>query len=265
MPSKLELHNQEKPFIFLLQDAKVFLGLAKPLYELRKSHDPEQGEFDRNVWHQEKSFSRACFIMSIAGLEAFCNSIYEYYGSWTNEKFPEEFLKKSYRPKGMKRKILKKSSLPWWPLFEKVLFLVSMCSPEVVNPTRIFDPECNEMLLLLEYIEIRNSLVHGKIIKRRLEVTTQSVAGDDGQATSYIEDDFPQNFWPISKVPKFAMGLDYEHASANRELVMFLITQLMSKLSGIVPQDFLTNTDGVVYENGRKFPGFKTSHFWDGK
>lgn len=250
---------KEKLFLDLLRDSDLFLDLARTEWHQLKDQTDIGNLPSQVTLHKQQGFSRASFVCAFAGLEALCNCIYKDFGCWTNKTFPREMIDKKYREK--KQAGLHKKSVQMWPLFEKVIFLVSLCSQEVKNPTKVFEPYGDQMLLLLEYIDIRNSIVHGEITPRKMSFARNPDIRLTRKRVLESSDSFEENEWPLSKFPKFSGNINYECATRSNEFVKSLIAQLLSQLSGIVPQDYMTVTEGSHYRDGKLAATLKTVPF----
>lgn len=227
----------ERTFQPLFHDMDLFLELAKVEHALIHSQTLNEAVMSQKVWLKEKAFSRASFVLGMAGLEAFCNALLEDY----RKQEPRVLVNF-----GVNRKRLKKS-LDRWTLFDKIIYLPTLCNTELLNPSRFFDRESEKCLLLEEMVDVRNEMLHSQLVTRKVELDVGSKKNVNGRNVIPASDQFPENFWPISQFPRDLAVFSYPCALKARDCVDWFRTQLRQHLRGTVPENYMTATEGTIH------------------
>ena len=203
---------------------------AEVLYRRIQAQDPSKPEhFDQGLWMREKAFSRDTLIMGIAGIEAFANNVLIDFCVRTEKNLPRELLKK-WEISGR---------IHYWRLVDKVYFLPTLCNTKFQPPEFYFKRDSNEFQLFDELVRIRNGIMHGR--PARILVLDNLRPN----RTHVLDDTFPQNFWPVSKIGKDFTSFNFPYAKIAHDNIMWVRDSLV---------DFLEKVDKkYMEEEGVKF------------
>lgn len=180
------------------------LKRAEELHKTIQRQDPNHPErFDQILWMREKAASRECLVMGVAGVEALANSLLSEFACHKIEDIPTGLIKKR----------LRKLTIEWWPLGEKVYFTPALCNPLLSPPSKYFSNSSKMFRVFEELIEIRNSLVHGKPWPRLVLFRLNR------NMIHTMNDDFPHQKWPESGIHKDLVCFNYDSAKIVRDNV----------------------------------------------
>lgn len=226
-----------RPFQPFLLAADDLLQLAYPYFkkieESRKNYE-KTGEVnfkDRNAWQLDKSLSIGSFMAKYAGLEAFINCAYNEFKINSVEDIPVSYfigvLKKQ-------RNGLVKKNFYQWHLGSRVYFIAPLCVESMFNPSKIFDITNRKWNKFLEIIEIRNSFNHAKNTGAYTELTSA------GPMQWMANDDFPENYWPLTKVYREHRTFNYQAAKDIGEIIDWIINKLRNFIPDLLNEEFMT-------------------------
>ena len=191
---------------------------SEALYERIHAQDPSNPQqFDQHLWMKEKSASRASFIMGMAGIEAFVNNVIGDFGVRGKEELPRGLLNQKQR----------KRPIEYWRLPDKVYFLPTLCNSELAPPTSYFNKTSEPFKLFEELVQIRNRIMHGRpdpflgLIKLKPDKMHE------------VNDNFPENFWPLSKISKDFTSFNFESAKIAYENVVWVRGALLGFLQDV--------------------------------
>ncbi|MCJ7457562.1 MAG: hypothetical protein MUP17_01050 [candidate division Zixibacteria bacterium] len=186
----------------------------------KKIHEQDASrpqDFDQDLFMKEKSASRASFIMGVAGIEAFTNNVLRDFSVRTKDDLPKNLLNKKQI----------ENPINYWRLVDKVYFLPTLCNPQLEPPPFYFQENSKEFKLFKELVEIRNSIMHGRpepflvLVKLKPDRFHELTA------------DFPDNLWPISRVPKDFSSFNYECAKTAYENIIWVRDSLVTFLEKV--------------------------------
>lgn len=202
-----------KPFITFLNDAGRLIDQAKINRELFKTTD--KGEYR---W-LEGAYARSSIISTIFFLESIIESIYKDFRIRESWQFPYRIQKKH----GLTNK-----SYETLPLIERIYLIPYLCiKDDNVFTKEFFNKESKSFQELREIIKIRDQFAHSKSFKRKMEIKVS-----ESNDKKYINDNFSDNNWPITKIPKDVFIIDYNHAKIIKDKVDKLIEKLDDVLEG---------------------------------
>ncbi len=188
------------------------------MYQKVHGQDPSKPqEFNQDLWMKEKSASRACFIMGIAGIEAFANNVLKDFSIRAKDDLPKNLLSRHQR----------KNHIDYWRLVDKVYFLPTLCNSQLSPPAVYFRKNTKAFSLFEELVEIRNSIMHGK------PEPFMVLAKLKPDRVHELTDNFPDNFWPISKIGKDFSSFNYECAKTAYENIIWVRDSLISFLERV--------------------------------
>jgi len=215
-----------RPFQPLLEDMQVFLPKAEELFHQIRQQDPDHPEkFDKQLWEAEKAFARASFIMGMAGVEAFCNAVLADHKCHEKKDLPKEWLNRRQRER----------NLDMWRLVDKVKFIPTLCNTALKSPVEYFDMKCSEFGRFEELVEIRNSIMHGRITQHKNLITF------DSRRRHIIDDDFPENYWKLSNIHRDFATFNYECAVKASEMISWVIKKVTEFLHGRINDRYFTD------------------------
>lgn len=206
------IRYSRRPFQSLFFAFELSYARSQELFIKIHAQDPSRPEdFDQNLWMEEKAFSRDCLIMGMAGIEALANNLYRDFATRSKNDLPDNLLNKNQR----------KNEIEWWRLTDKVYFLPTICNITLSPPASYFDKESDKYKLFEELIEIRNSILHG-----RPEALLMLAKLNPNKRHELI-DNFDQNFWPCSKLPKDITAINGECAKIAYENIIWVRDSLV--------------------------------------
>lgn len=218
----------ERTFQPLFQDMELFLALARVENTMIQSHDLNESLMNQEVWMKEKAFSRASFVLGMAALEAFCNALLDDY----RQQEPAVLRRFNINSKRLKK------SLDRWTLPDKIAYLPTLCSIELLNPSRFFDKTSEQFQLLDEMVDVRNDMVHGQLVNRKVEIDIEAKHTVNGRNVIPMTDQFPRNL----------AIFNYSCALKARDCVDWFKTKLQRHLRGTMPENYMTATEGRIHE-----------------
>lgn len=185
-----------RPFQALFDSMEYHYKESERLYKDVHAQDPSKPrEFDQDLWMREKTASRACFITGIAAMEAFANNLFRDFAVRSEKALPKTMLAKSQR-----------GAFDWWPLAERVYFLPTLCNKDLSPPACYFKRDSPAFELFEELVKIRHSVMHSRPEKVMVLCRLKR------DKVHIFNDDFPGNFWPLSKIPKDLTPFNHECA-----------------------------------------------------
>ena len=227
-----------RPFQGLFSSMEHHYKQACVLYEKLHAQDfSDPLKFDQDLWNSEKAAARSSFIMVMAAIEAFVNNVYSDFGSRKKEDLSVTLLNESQ----------KKRSFEFWKLQDKVYFLPTMCNTLLNPPAFYFKRDSNDFKLFEELVEIRNSIMHGRPYPFliRIELKPNKI--------HELYDGFPENFWPISKIPKDFTSFNFDCTKTACNNILWLKNSLTEFLDKVNEKYFIEEKielKGPVLENG---------------
>jgi hypothetical protein len=182
------------------------------------AQDPRNPEdFDQQLWNDEKSASRASFIMGMAAIEAFANSLLSDFAVHDKSQIPPVMISKH----------LSKTRIDRWPLAEKIYFLPTLCNRPISPPATFFDRQSRDFRLFEELIEITNSIMHGR------PTVIMLLAHLSHSKLHTMIDEFDQNFWPISEIPRDFTSFNQQCAEAAFHTLTWVRDSLITHVGGL--------------------------------
>jgi hypothetical protein len=100
----------------------------------------------------------------------------------------------------------------------------------------IFDTSCHEWNKFEEIIQIRHSFNHATEERVTVEITKA------GPKLLLANDDFPENFWPLTKAPKDHRILNYEIAKELNAIIDWIIEKLKAGMPVQLNENYM-NTE----------------------
>ncbi|SYZ72931.1 hypothetical protein TRIP_C21046 [Candidatus Zixiibacteriota bacterium] len=251
MPWQFGIYNR-RPFQSLLYSMDYYYREAERLYKEVKSQDTtDWTNLDQNLWMREKAASRASFLMGIASIEAFANNILLDFSIRKKEDLPNDILNKSQKERPIDR----------WRLADKVYFLPTLCNKELTPPENYFKKDSEPFTIFKELIGIRNGIMHGRPYPFRVLFELRS------NKQHLVYDDFDDNFWPITHIPRDFTSFNFECAKIAYENAKWVIDSLrdfieklenvyfreenIKLISPIIQEDGLTKTE--LIRNYKKY------------
>jgi len=226
-----------RPFQPFFLAAKDLLNLAYPYFQqIERSREhynrtkeiiPIQG----NIWQLEKSLSVGSFLAKYAGLEAFANCIYDEFGQRKIEDIPGYYF--DVFPTDLHKKLIKKDFKKWY-LGTRVYFVITFCTDSVIPPKTVFDNLCLEWKKFEETIAIRHSFNHPRKEEIKMEITYA------GYKQWLVNDENPNNFWPLTKVHKDHRALNYQAATDLNTVLDWVINKLRNAMPNKLNDNFMT-------------------------
>lgn len=201
-----------KPFRPLLADTGILLQMAKESHTAWKTTDDPD---DR--W-REAALSRSCIIACAFFLEALSNSILKDFEVWDPLQLPLAMQKKI----GLDVKPVDRL-----PLEDRVYIIPYLCNKaqETFSNT-YFDRGSIDFQRMCELIRIRDRFAHSRPTKRKFVITKT------GAKEYVVDDNFQENFWPVTRIPKDIFIIEFEHAQLARQIIDRTTEQLNEFLGG---------------------------------
>lgn len=213
-----------RTFRSLFDDMEIFLAKSKELYELVHAQDTSRpNKLDMQLWASEKSYSRASFIIGMAALEAFCNTLVVDFKCHEIDDLPREWTNHNQR----------QQPFDMWRLVWKIRFIPVICNEGLKSPGEYFDQESDEIALLLELSMIRNSIMHGRIQKPKILFTYGT------NRIHIMDDEFPENFWEKSKIPFDFTTFNYDCARDACQNIIWFKDKLIEFMGSRVSSSYL--------------------------
>jgi len=220
-----------KPFRFIYSDAEYFLKKAQICQEtFAKTNNAKYKEL-------EAIFSRSCLLFCVVFLEGLTNNILGDFQVVSEDQLPETLRRKC----GLNQKELNKISLE-----DKIYLLPYLCSQDSKFGEEYFQRESKEFQELRELIRIRNSYVHPHPIKRKLQIEMTT------DRKFLAKDEFPQNFWPLTKIPKDIFIFQYNHAERAKLITDNIFKKLDNFLQGRLTKDNWLINEKIEFDPSKK-------------
>lgn len=213
-----------KSFQALFDDSYFFYKNASEInIKYHESIDPKSKLSDQFLLNQMRSFSRACIISAIAALESLSNHLIKDFKKHDKKDIPERWFASD--SKWQNKRIME------WPLIQKIRFLPTICNKKLKSPDEYFEFPDYKLELFCELVTIRNKIVHGKLVPVRISIDTK---------TKILKADYPENYWPISKIPKDIFNIDFSHADIAYRNVVYIRDKLRDFMPDILDDEYLT-------------------------
>jgi hypothetical protein len=220
-----------KPIRSIRTDIEYFLKKAQMCQEnLAKTNDAKNREL-------ESIYSRSCLLLCVIFLEGLTNNILKDFQVINEAQLPEILRCKC----GLNQKELNKISLE-----NKIYLLPYLCSQDSKFKEEYFQRESGEFQELRELIKIRNSYVHPKQIRGKLEITMTA------DRKFLANNDFPQNFWPLTKIPRDIRLWQHNHAEKAKLIVDNIFKKLDNFLQGRLTKDNWLITEKIEFDPSKK-------------
>jgi len=217
-----------KPSRSFLRDSGTLLD------EARKSHDLYISTNDGEHRWRECAMSRSCIVASVFFLESILASVVDDFRKREPYQLPEGVLKKTG---------LLHTAYDRLPLIERLYITPYLCSDSHGSLVRgFFDRGASEFQRLKELIEIRGGLAHGRPTRRKLEIMT------NGKREHTFDDQFAQNFWPLTKIPKDIFIIDHTHAETAKEIVDTIVMRLDEYLGTRIVRDNWLTSEKIQFD-----------------
>jgi len=195
-----------KPFITLLKDAGYLLIEAK---KCKERYLKEKNPDDKYL---ENAFSRSCIILSMFFLETLIDNVIEDFKVHETYQLPYSLKTK------LKLHVYPLNRLP---LVDRIYVTPYLCIKDSNSfMTKYFKRGSANFQKLKELIQIRNYFAHGKPFKRKLDIKST------GSDTHIVNDNFKENFWPLTGIPKDIFIIGYDDAKKAKEIVESTIEKL---------------------------------------
>jgi len=134
--------------------------------------------------------------MGVAAVETLANNVLRDHAVRGKKDLPKNLLNEHQQ----------RYSVDWWRLVDKVYFLPTLCNKQLAPPAFYFKRNSKDFKLFEELVEIRNSIMHGR--PEKVLVLCRRKA----DKIILMNDNFPSNFWPISKIPRDFTPFNYDCA-----------------------------------------------------
>ncbi len=220
---------QTRPFQPLFAGMEALLIEAEPIFNMiedkRRKHDMN---LDQGEWAKEKHLATASFLLGMSGLESFVMCLYEEYKSRSEDSLPDEIFRTKKRLDH-----LRGQGFEWWPLNEKLYFIIPICANSIVDPRKVLKRDRSDWQRLDEYIKIRNAIVHA----RPEEVAWVITMGEQGVHT--VDDSDSRNHWPKTKSPKDVRNFNTRCARDARSSILWIKSVILDTLAERVPPRFM--------------------------
>lgn len=205
-----------KPARFLLSDAEYFLKEARICQrKFTKTNDTSHLKL-------ESIYSRTCLLICIVFLEGLVSSILKDF----------QVIREHQLPETLKRKCaLDERGLAKSPLEDRIYLIPYLCDDSPRFEEEFFNRGSKEFQQLRELIRIRNSYVHPRPARIKLDIQMKS-----GRRFLF-DNQFPPNFWPVTGIPKDIHGFRYEHAEKAKSIIDNIFRKLDSFLEGRLTKD----------------------------
>jgi hypothetical protein len=202
-----------RPFQSLFYSMEYYFKESKELYDKIHAQDPARPQdFDQHLWMKEKAAARAAFIMGMAAIEAFANNILRDFAVRGKKDLPESLL----------NKLQKKYDVNFWRLPDKTYFLPTLCNSQLIPPAFYFKRDSKEFQLFEEIVKIRNGIMHG-----RPEPFLVLIKFKPSELHE-VNDNFPENFWFLSNIPKDFTSFNHQCASIAYDNIKWVRESLIS-------------------------------------
>jgi len=224
-----------KPFQALFDDADYHLAQSEKHHLLLQEHEKSSTKLpDQSVLKKCNASARACIIASVAGIEAFANSVWNDFKTREPSSLKQNWVKK-----------LKKKTFEFWQLKDKLRFLPTLCNQLVVDPKSVFSKDERIYTRFCELIKIRNLLAHGKLTSVGITVIVQQ------NHIHKFDDSASENHWPITGIPKDIYSISYPHAKIAYETSIDVLKHLIEVLECPLNERFLLDQEARL--SGKSF------------
>jgi hypothetical protein len=176
-----------RPFQSLFFAMELYYSKSQELYKkIQFQVLDNPATCDQQLWMEEKAISRDCLVMGMAALEAFANNLIRDFIKRNKENLDPGILNKNQKNNPIDR----------WSLSDKIYFLPTLCNSSMLTPELFFNPLSADFRCFIELIKIRNGIVHGRPEASLMLMTINP------NRMHELDDDFSENCWPISKIPR---------------------------------------------------------------
>jgi len=213
------------------------LQLAKPYHQRIKARKDSYAETNavdssgRDEWQLEKSLSIASFMTFYAGIESLVNCIHKDFQTHTLDSLPGAFFS---APLDKLKTSLSKKTFGNWYLANRVYLVASLCTDPAVDPSELFSIEEEEWKKFVEIIKIRHTFNHP------IEVVGQALATKNARGLLIVDDNFAENFWPLTNVSRDHRTFNYEDASRLGSILEWIIGRLRGAMPTQLNDDYMT-------------------------
>ena len=232
-----KLITRTRPFQPFILAGNDLLQLALPYHQqiqARKDRYAETKVIDtsgRDEWQLEKSLSIGSFMVKYAGLEALVNCTFEDHmvrevKDLSDDYFIGPLLKKQSKLQGKK--------FTYWHLATRVFLIIPLCSDPEMDPRTVLDTTSDEWKKFEEIIKIRHSFNHGS------EVVGTQNATKLASKLWITDDNYPENFWPLTKVYRDHRLFGYEDALNLHNTIDSLIQKLRAAMPTQLDDKYMT-------------------------
>ncbi|HKK21375.1 MAG TPA: hypothetical protein VJ983_07885 [candidate division Zixibacteria bacterium] len=187
---------------------------------------------------REGAMSRSAVIASVFFLESLVSSVVEDFGRREPYQLPDIILRNTgltHNPFGR------------LPLIERVYLTPYLCC---LNEDRVrtgfFDRGSTDFQSLREIAKIRDGYAHSHPIQRRLLIT---ITGDQ---QAIADDQFPENFWPLTNSPKDIFIVGQDDATRAKKTVEWAVLRLDEFLDGALSRRNWMNSELIEFDPERK-------------
>ena len=219
-----------RPFQPFFLAAEDLLRLASPYYLQIKKEVPEN--VPQDVWQLDKSLSIASFMTKYAGLEALVNCAHNDFEAREARDLPVDYF---VALPDKQRKNMQKKAFRQWYLPTRVFLLAPLCCDPIVDPRDAFDVTSSEWKEFEELVKIRNSFSHATQGQRQLLITKA------GPKRWWGSDEFPDNFWPLTKAPRDHRILNYETALDLNHTIDWVVNKLRTLMPTQLDDSYMTD------------------------
>lgn len=217
--------------ILVTKPSWVFYEDAKRLLERSKSLCEEEKQAQRFI-EEAHTFARSAFLMFIFSVEALANEILNSdFRVVPDDQIPENIINKF--------RIDKRKGVSWCSVTDKVVILPYLCCTPVDWSKKFFDRGAREFQIFDELVDIRDNFVHAKPERRKIEIELSP------SRVHKMIDDFPENFWPTTKITK-DIDLGADHVEIAKKSVEWIRFQLDTFLEGCLSKDNWWRTEKIV-------------------
>lgn len=215
-----------KPARFLLSDADYFLRQARMCQEnFAKTKDASYLKL-------ESSYSRICILICVVFLEGLVNNVLKDFQVIVDHQIPDSLKRKC----GLDEMEVSKA-----PLEDKIYLIPYLCDESPRFEHEFFKKGSKEFQELRELIRIRNSYVHPRPVRRKvdLEITPDR--------WFLVDDQFPQNFWPLTKIPKDIYIFRHRDAAKAKSIIDNIFSKLDNFLQGRLTKDNWLERESIEF------------------
>ncbi len=203
---------------FVTKPSWILYSDGLQLLELSKQRSEEEKKIQQRV-ELLHIFARASFLAFIFSIEALANDIlHSEFRAVADHEIPDDMAEKFG--------VNKKKGVSWCALSDKIALLPYLCKTPVDWNKTFFNKGSKDFQVFNELVQIRDSLAHARPVKRKIEIEISP------SRTHKMVDNFPENFWPMTKIPRDLYNLNEEQAEIAKFSIDWMRSQLDSFLDG---------------------------------